>query len=83
MSLCGVHSSRVGGRVRVRACVCVQAGVALSLLLVLKKFLREAYRLADDRVAQYNPLDAALRAHEEKTPVSKVRPRRPRLEDEG
>lgn len=31
----------------------MQASLAVSMLLLLKKFLREAYRLADDRVASY------------------------------
>jgi hypothetical protein len=31
----------------------MQASLAVSMLLLLKKFLREAYHLADDRVAAY------------------------------
>lgn len=42
------------------------------MLLVLKKYLREAYSLADERVAAYDPKQAAVRLLEEKAPVARV-----------
>jgi hypothetical protein len=50
----------------------LQAGIALQLLLILKKYLAEAYHLTDIRVAGYNPSDATARGLEEKTPVARV-----------
>ncbi len=53
-------------------CLCSQASLSLCMLLVLKKYLNEAYKLTNERVAAYNPQDTALRGQEEKTPVAKV-----------
>lgn len=48
-----------------------KAGLAITLLLLLKKYLREAYSLADDRVAAFLPTNTAQRKAEEKVSVQK------------
>jgi hypothetical protein len=42
------------------------------MLLLLKKYLREAYRLSDERVLAFAPNNAAVRKVEEKALASKV-----------
>lgn len=54
------------------SCYPPQAALSLCMLLVLKKYLREAYSLADERVAAYDPKQAAVRLLEEKAPVARV-----------
>jgi hypothetical protein len=44
------------------------------MLLLLKKYLREAYRLTDERVLAFAPNNTAVRKVEEKALASKVWP---------
>ncbi|KAJ9534366.1 hypothetical protein QJQ45_016063, partial [Haematococcus lacustris] len=48
-----------------------EACMALCLLLLLKRFLREAYKLADERVAAFQPSNTLARKAEEKMGVTR------------
>lgn len=49
-----------------------QAASAVCMLLLLKKYLREAYHLADERIAAFLPSNTAARKAEEKALVTRV-----------